>query len=515
MRFTTRWGLFCLVAVLGLSLPGAAIGEPPASPRVDLDVMRELAERIGRAAEAMTDLVLFQNDAGRTEDATESIESLGALEKQLERICGDLEAASDALTMRARKHLESGETAAARDVLAEQEKVAALEKELRVRLAALQRLRGSFAKSGKSSTGGKDPLKREVAEWFGSRPGAARHSTFVRQGLEWLKRHQHKDGYWDSDAFGAACSDERCGGPGQSIYDPGVTGLALLAYLGAGESHEAGQYRLTVKAGLDFLKTIQDADGCFGARTGHFTYNHACAALAMVEAYALTGSPLYKRSAQLGVAFIERCQNPHLAWRYDVRPKDNDTSVTGWMVSVLFAAKNAGLVVSDKPFAGARNWMNNVTDESGKVGYTQRGNGPARPAEVMDKFPADRSESLTAAGVLIRTMLGESHSDEVEKGVDLCLKVLPRWDPKSGSIDMYYWYYGSMAMHQAAGKSWKTWKSALETALHESQRGEGCAKGSWDPVGPWGNDGGRVYSTALCLLALETETRHGRIAGRK
>ena len=95
------------------------------------------------------------------------------------------------------------------------------------------------------------------------------------------------------------CELARCEGPGSSLYDPGVTGLALLAFLGAGETHKHGKYKRTVRQGLKYLKEIQDPEGCFGPRTeGHFTYNHAIGALTMAEAYAMTGSPLFKESAQ-------------------------------------------------------------------------------------------------------------------------------------------------------------------------------------------------------------------------
>mgnify|MGYP000703534639 CR=1 FL=1 len=61
-----------------------------------------------------------------------------------------------------------------------------------------------------------------------------------------------------------------------------------LCFLGAGDTHNSGQYKDTVKNGLRYLKQIQDPEGCFGPRTtNHFTYNHAIAALAMTEAYAL------------------------------------------------------------------------------------------------------------------------------------------------------------------------------------------------------------------------------------
>ena len=32
--------------------------------------------------------------------------------------------------------------------------------------------------------------------------------------------------------------------------------------------------------------------------------------------------------------------------------------------------------------------------------------------------------------------------------------------------------------------------------------------GSWDPIGAWGEDGGRVYSTAILTLTLQAHYRY-------
>jgi hypothetical protein len=336
-------------------------------------------------------------------------------------------------------------------------------------------------------------------------------------GLEWLKNHQDEEGMWDCDGFMEQCILNQCGGPGDALYDPGVSGLALLAFLGAGETHKYGNYRKTVREGLKYLKQIQDPEGCFGPRTtNHFTYNHAIGALAMVEAYGLTGSPLFKQSAQSGIDFIYKAQNPYLAWRYGVRPGDNDTSVTGWMIMALKSAKTCGLRVDRAAFDGVRAWIDKATEpEYGRVGYTSRGTGPARPQNRMDQFPADKSESLTAVGVLSRVFLGENpkQSEMIGKGTDLMLKALPVWDEESGAIDMYYWYYGSLAMFQVGGPAWRTWYTAMEDSMIESQRQDGDEKGSWDPVGPWGEEGGRVYSTALMTMCMEVFYRYPQVFG--
>ena len=79
---------------------------------------------------------------------------------------------------------------------------------------------------------------------------------------------------------------------------------------------------------------------------------------------------------------------------------------------------------------------------------------------------------------------------------------------------MYYWYYATLAMYQVGGKHWDKWKAGMERAMVENQRKDTdfCEyKGSWDPIGPWGPDGGRVYSTACLALCLEVFYRYDRV----
>ena len=80
---------------------------------------------------------------------------------------------------------------------------------------------------------------------------------------------------------------------------------------------------------------------------------------------------------------------------------------------------------------------------------------------------------------------------------------------------MYYWYYGTLAMYQVGGTAWTTWNKAMSSAIIEQQRQDGHFKGSWDPIGAWGEEGGRVYSTALLTLCLEVYYRYGRVFGAR
>jgi hypothetical protein len=150
-----------------------------------------------------------------------------------------------------------------------------------------------------------------------------------------------------------------------------------------------------------------------------------------------------------------------------------------------------------------------MTDpETGRVGYHVRGGMPARPQDHIERFPAEKSEAITAAALSALLEMGEDPSNAaVQKGALLCSRLPPVWNTEDGSIDMYYWFHATEAMARVGGAAWTAWRVNLEAALLPSQHapGSGARTGSWDPVGPWGNDGGRVYSTAVMALALATE----------
>ncbi len=373
---------------------------------------------------------------------------------------------------------------------------------------------GIGGNAGGSFGGGKGGRKHLRAS-----SGGSRTESSVELALEWLKNHQSPGGHWDCDGFSDQCKLNDCGGPGEAVYDPGVSGLALLCFLGAGETHIAGQYKSTVKNGLRYLKNIQDSEGCFGPRTAqHFQYNHMTAALAMTEAYGLTGSRIFKDSAQRGVNFVQQSQNPYLAWRYGVRDGDNDTSVTGWAAMVLKSAKLAELEVDGGAMRGALGWVEKMTEpEFGRVGYQRRGGPPARTTDMMERFPADQSEALTGVGVLVRIFAGQDpkKNEMINKGADLIVKKAPRWDLDAGTVDYYHWYYSTLAMFQVGGERWKTWNKAMKTAIVDHQRTEvgRDERGSWDPVDPWAAEGGRIYATTMNCLCLEVYYRYGRVFG--
>ena len=361
----------------------------------------------------------------------------------------------------------------------------------------------------------------------GRKPYGRGTEKALRAALAWLANHQHANGSWDADGFQSRCGElgnTICGGPGNATHDVGVTGLALLAFLGDGHTTSEGRYQENVRRGVAWLRRQQDPDsGLFGEDTSHdFLYDHAIATLAICESYTFGRSPLLHGVAQKAVHFIQRARNPYGAWRYDVPPTgDNDTSITGWMLFALTAAKDAGLVVDPEALTGGLAWIDEVTDPvTGRVGYDAPGTLSSR-TPANEGFARDEGEAMTAVGLLCRIFLGQDRGTVVggerivEKHVELLQTCLPVWDEEGRGCDMYYWYYGSYAMFQVGGDAWRRWEAAMREAIVKSQRQSGDERGSWDPVGPWGYSGGRMYSTALMTLCMEVTYRYGRVLGAR
>jgi hypothetical protein len=355
----------------------------------------------------------------------------------------------------------------------------------------------------------------------------------VLAALKWLSRHQSADGSWKVQGYVSECkkiAKYAQGGnctpnPGHEDFDAGVTGLSLLAFLGAGYSHLSKDtydgicFGDVVRKGLQWMMSHQDPEGCIGSRNAQkYMYNHTICALAMSEAYGLTGSNLFKDQAQKAVDFVIAAQNPGKGWRYSYKCGDNDSSVTGWAVMVLKSAEISGLTFPRSGYDGTRAWLDEVTEEGyGRVGYTHKGTGKVFVPGLNENF--DHHEALTAIGVMARIFMDKNKADpRLSAGCDLLLRDKPKWD--GNAIDFYYWYYASLALFQYDGPSgpkWKAWNEDMKNALVKNQNtgASGCKNGSWETVDRWSGEGGRVYATAINALTLEVYYRYANVFGTR
>ncbi|RIK78537.1 MAG: hypothetical protein DCC68_15175 [Planctomycetota bacterium] len=354
------------------------------------------------------------------------------------------------------------------------------------------------------------------AEIAGAGQPSPKTEEAVESGLEFLTRSQSPDGSWSLHDYRGKPPVEQC----RIHSDTAATGLALLAYLGAGYDHYGDKYESVIRGGLEWLINqqaetgnlylAQDAESNRSAQL----YSHAIAAIALCEAYGMTGDERLKEPAQRAIDFIVRSQHPELGgWRYSPIPNtdtyDSDTSVSGWMVMALRSAELAKLNVPRESFQRVEGWLDRATARGSRgAKYVYWPKGP-KPKDH------DESPQMTSIGLLMRMYLGwDRTKPEMVRGADYLAQTLPRAvENASGEWQgAYYWYYATQVMFHMRGEHWQTWNERLHPLLTQSQRSEGPLAGSWDPDGPasdmWARFGGRIYVTTLNLLSLEVYYRH-------
>ncbi len=336
----------------------------------------------------------------------------------------------------------------------------------------------------------------------------------ISTGLMWLKRQQQARGNWKLH--------EGYPDPGYQVIrtDTGASALALLAYLGAGNTHQSGDHQETVAKGLSWLKGIQKPNGDLhdhveqGRQTAY--YAHSQATIALCEAYAMTHDESLRDAAERAIRFLLESQHPtNGGWRYQPQEalSSGDLSVTGWALMALHTARIAGIEIPLEEFNRASVFIDSVQEMNG-----------AR-YKYMANDPSDRvSAAMTAEGLLCRQWLGwpKSHP-AMSDGVRFVLqrKNAPEWS--TGRRNVYSWYYTAQLLHNLGGDAWKEWYKSVQTAIIENQTKVGSSKkgkdirGSWHPTSPTGaaeeyaNKAGRLYITAMCILILETPVRHAPV----
>jgi hypothetical protein len=325
------------------------------------------------------------------------------------------------------------------------------------------------------------------ARLVGERGGSRESENAVELGLIWLASHQRPDGSW-SLRFDAPPCHKQCANPGTMDTTTGATALALLPFLGAGYSHLQGPYQQVVNKGLYYLtsRMIETPHG--GELHENVTmYAQGLAALTLCEAYAMTGDANLQPYAQKAIDYICYAQHPRGGWRY-FAGQPGDTTVTGWQVMALKSARLARLHVPYRVPERVQKFLDSV----------QEANGAFYGYQTPDKLPGP-----TAVALLLRMYAGWSRQDErLVRGVTYLAHLGP------SPHDVYFNYYATQVLHHFEGSQWTKWNNQLRDRLVASQGKSGHERGSWFFPDKHGSVGGRLYTTAMCVMILEVYYRY-------
>lgn len=360
-----------------------------------------------------------------------------------------------------------------------------------------------------SGTDGRSAVGK--AALVASKGGSPASEAAVARGLKWIAQHQNPDGSWNLNHTVGSCRG-RCGNPaahkdGELIEDSiaSATGLALLPFLGAGETHESGRHRKVVAAGLAALirqgKKDKDNPGLSWSDSGNL-YAHGISTICLCEAYGITGDPSLRGPAQAALDYLAYAQDPKGGgWRY--RPQQTgDTSVTGWQIMGL----KSGMLAELKTPRRVVNRASKFLDMMSAAGGSQYGYAPPEPEEGEEAQPVRGRPTTSAVGLLCRMYLGWDQSDpRLMKGV----KQLSDRGPIPGNF--YHNYYAAQAIfHQTGGVGavWRKWNEATREMLVEQQATRGHERGSWWEKGGHTLRGGRLYTTAMATMTLEVYYRY-------
>ena len=332
----------------------------------------------------------------------------------------------------------------------------------------------------------------------------------IELGLAFLARQQQEDGSWTLHGI-AEDNRQRAN---RLSSDTAATGLAILAFQGAGYNHKEFKYSGQLHSAISWLMDHQQDTGELYVYTDNASdsvcrlYSHGIATLALAEAYGMTQDEEIRLSVQLALDYIAESQHERLGgWRY--RPgSEADTSVTGWMMMAMQSAKLAGVETDKKTWDGIKRWLRLARSPSKENLFRYNPEALDRPET---RHGRDASPCMTAVGLLMHVYLGWDRRDpRLTDGADYILQHLPD-DTTITKRDTYYWYYATQIIRHIGGKSWEKWHGALHPLLVGSQIKDGDMAGSWDPLNPvpdrWGAQAGRLYVTAMNLLSLEVDYR--------
>ena len=324
--------------------------------------------------------------------------------------------------------------------------------------------------------------------------GSEASERAVVRGLKWLQAHQLDDGGWSFQHQQGACRGY-CRHPGTEPSRTAATALALLPFLGAGHTHQSGDFRETVDRGLRWLRSRMQATPHGGDLMDGSMYGQGLATIAICESFAMTRDPELYPYARSAVEFIVYAQDRGGGgWRYQPGTP-GDMTVSGWQLMALRSAQMAKIPVPEETLSRAGRFLDSLAMDGGAAyGY----------------MSPERGATTTSIGLLMR-MYGGWRREEppLRRGVEFLSRTGP------ADKNLYFNYYATQVLHHVGGPEWAAWNRKLRDYLVQTQSETGHEAGSWYFQEKHGDAGGRLYNTAVAVMILEVYYRYLPLYGSR
>ena len=279
----------------------------------------------------------------------------------------------------------------------------------------------------------------------------------------------------------------------------GVTAIAAIAWMAAGNTCERGPHGASVAKAIEYLLARVDTNEKskalgFVSENGDTLsrmHGHGFATLAFTQAYTVSpNTPTGKRlksAIELTVDRIESSQHTDGGWGYDPVPTiEHEGSITITVVQALRAAHNVGFEVDTDVIAKAIDYVGKSQNEDGSFRYSLR---------KEDKS----SIALTAACISTLNATGDYSSSVIKDGYDYIFRGLLETENRSALLSDVRWpyyerFYVAQALWQHSDEQvFQRWARTERTRVLTSQRKDGS----------WGNsEFGDCYATAMNCLFL-------------
>lgn len=321
--------------------------------------------------------------------------------------------------------------------------------------------------------------------------GSADCEDAVMNALRWMQKNQNKNGSW--------CKQKQVG----------MTGLALLSYLGHCETPLSVEFGESVENAIIYLTQVSmknDGKLASDLNDKHWPYEHAIATYALAEAYTLCKAynltiPNLKEAVSKGADIIVSHQHTSGGWDYSYDmsgSRGGDTSITCWHLQALKACKTADLSTkaSARSVKNALKYLKECQLKNGTVGYQGH--------RILAYGP-----TMTSGAVLCWQQWGQGRRSDSRKA----LRYLKDEKPLQYNVngDLYKHYYQSQAMINEGGKIWADYNSAFRKEIVSNQNKDGSWKSPATKQSRqfMGNAGiAPHYRTCLCTLMLEVYYRY-------